>query len=115
MNCQRTLPWVRGVLEHYGREGLTVVGVHTPEFAYERQRKRVEEALRREKIEYPQYLDNDHSYWRALGTEAWPTLYLVDRCGFIRRETIGEVHAHELSGKRLESAIETLLAENSGC
>ncbi|HWX25603.1 MAG TPA: hypothetical protein VN083_11195 [Vicinamibacteria bacterium] len=70
--------------------------------------------MKRESLHYTQYLDNDHAYWRALGTEAWPTLYLVDRCGLIRGKGVGEVHEGDPSGQRWAKAIEALLAETPG-
>jgi hypothetical protein len=74
----------------------------------------VEEAVRREGLTYPQFLDRDLEYWRALGNQAWPTIYLVGRCGRARAKQVGEVHAGEESGRRLEAKIEALLAEAPG-
>ena len=108
----RTIPWVRGALERYGGRGLTAVGIHTPEFDYERDARAVGEHVRRHDLAFPHLLDNDAAYWRALGNEYWPTLYLVDRCGRLRTSAIGEVHSGEESGRRLEAAIEALLAED---
>jgi len=71
-------------------------------------------AARRHGLSFPQYLDDDRAYWRALGNEYWPTLYLVDRCGRLRTRQIGEVHSGEASGRGLEAQIEALLAQE-GC
>jgi thiol-disulfide isomerase/thioredoxin len=111
VNCLRTLPWIRTVRERYARQGLVVVGVHTPEFDHERSREAVEAAVRTHNLDFPHFLDNDHAYWNALGNHYWPTTYLVDRCGRIRTRHIGEVHAAERSGRALEAEIESLLAE----
>jgi hypothetical protein len=62
-------------------------------------------------LTFPQLLDNDYAYWNALENEYWPAIYLVDRCGRIRERAIGEVHADDASGRRLETRIEALLAE----
>jgi hypothetical protein len=103
------------VAQRYGERGLSVVGVHTPEFPSERSRSSVEAAVRRWGLEFPHLLDNDHAYWNALDNEYWPSIYLVDRCGRIRAQAIGEVHAGERSGTKLEAQIETLLAESPAC
>lgn len=90
---------------------MAVVGIHTPEFAYEKRREAVEAEVKSHGLDYPHLLDNDSAYWNALGNEAWPTVYVVDRCGHIRAKHIGEVHSGEESGRRLEAKIEALLAE----
>jgi thiol-disulfide isomerase/thioredoxin len=113
VNCLRTLPWIRTVRERYARQGLVVVGVHTPEFDHERPRDAVEAAVRSRGLDFAHFLDNDYAYWRALGNHYWPTTYLVDRCGRIRARHIGEVHAEQRSGRALEAKIESLLAEAS--
>ena len=69
--------------------------------------------MRRHRLEYPQLLDRDMTYWRALENEYWPTTYLVDRCGRIRERHIGEVHEGGASGRDLEAKIEALLAESA--
>jgi hypothetical protein len=89
-----------------------VVGIHTPEFDAERVRSNVEAAVRRHGLGFPHLLDNDYAYWNALGNEYWPSIYLVDRCGRIRRRAIGEVHADAQSGRSLEAEIEALLRES---
>jgi hypothetical protein len=90
------------------------VGIHTPEFEHEHRREAVIEHSRKHGLHFPQLLDNDFSYWTALGNQYWPTLYLVDRCGLIRDRAIGEVHVGEASGRRLEARIQGLLAEAAG-
>ena len=88
------------------------MGIHTPEFDYERDAGAVGEHVRRHHLAFPHLLDTDGAYWHALGNEYWPTLYLVDRCGLLRTKAIGEVHSEEESGRRMEAAIEGLLAED---
>ena len=100
----------------YRERGLSVVGIHTPEFDFERERANVEAAVRKEHLDFPHLLDNDYAYWNALGNQYWPALYVVDRCGRIRAQAVGEVHAKEESGRRLEAQIEALLSESpDGC
>jgi hypothetical protein len=90
-----------------------VLGIHSPEFAHERDRDSVEAEVKRHRLAYPQFLDTELAYWNALGNEYWPTTYLVDRCGRIRERHIGEVHEGESGSRRLEASIETLLAETA--
>jgi len=93
---------------------LAVVGIHTPEFDHERQPAAVRRAVERHRLDYPNRLENDYAYWNALGNEYWPTTYLVDRCGRIRVQRIGEVHENDESGRQLQARIEELLAEPAG-
>jgi hypothetical protein len=92
-----------------------VVGIHSPEFPFERKRDSVAEQVREHGLAFPHLLDNDLAYWNALHNEYWPTLYLLDRCGRVRHKTIGEVHGDAESGQRLDTRIEALLAEKSDC
>jgi hypothetical protein len=115
VNCTRTAPWVREVTTRYASRGLAGLGVHTPEFEHERRPAAVAAHVKELGLGFPQLLDPDYSYWRALGNEYWPTVYLVDRCGRIRDRQIGEVHAGPPSGARLEKEIEALLAEAVPC
>jgi thiol-disulfide isomerase/thioredoxin len=109
INCRRTLPWLKSVHEKYASAGLTIVGVHTPEFAHERDVGNIREAIRREGIQYAVMVDNDYSYWNAFGNRYWPAIYLVDRNGRIAATTIGEVHHGTARGDELESRIKNLL------
>jgi thiol-disulfide isomerase/thioredoxin len=108
VNCQRTLPFLRRMHDQY-QPDLTVVGVHTPEFAFERSVQNVEHAVGQHGLEYPVGLDNDFVAWNAYGNRYWPTTYLIDRAGQIRYMRIGEGNYG-----RTETAIRTLLAEAAG-
>ena len=108
VNCQRTLPFLRRMHDQY-QPDLTVVGVHTPEFPFERSVQNVEHAVREHGLEYPVGLDNDFVAWTAYGNRYWPTTYLIDRAGQIRYMRIGEGDYG-----RTEAAIRTLLAEAVG-
>ena len=106
INCLRTLPHVKGWYERYRNAGLVIVGVHTPEFAFERDHGNVREEVERLGIEYPVALDNEYGTWNAWLNRYWPAKYFVDRRGHIRFAHFGE-GAYEES----EKVIRTLLAE----
>ncbi len=108
INCQRTLPYVRDWHAKYRDSGLVVIGVHTPEFAYEKNTDNVRRAVEKFGIGYPVALDNDFANWRAYGNEYWPAFYFIDAQGRIRRRHFGEGE-YELN----ETAIRQLLAEAS--
>ena len=107
-NCQRTIPFLRRMHDQY-QPDFTVVGVHSPEFTFERSVQNVEHAVREHRLEYPVGLDNDFVAWNAYGNRYWPTMYLIDRAGQIRYMHIGEGDYG-----RTETAIRTLLAEAVG-
>jgi len=106
INCLRTLPYVRAWAEKYKDAGLVVVGVHTPEFAFEKQPANVRRAVKDLGIGFPVAVDSDYAIWRAFGNQYWPAFYLVDAQGRIRHHQFGE-------GKyaQSEQAIQQLLAE----
>jgi thiol-disulfide isomerase/thioredoxin len=108
VNCQRTLAFLGRMHGQY-QPDLTVVGVHSPEFAFERSPQNVERAVREHGLEYPVGLDNDFTAWDAYGNRYWPTMYLIDRAGQIRYTHIGEG-----DHGRTETAIRMLLAESVG-
>jgi thiol-disulfide isomerase/thioredoxin len=105
VNCQRSLPFLRQMHRRY-RPELTVVGVHTPEYAFEASVHNVERAVREQGLEYPVGVDNNFAAWTAYGNRYWPTMYLIDRAGRIRNTQIGEGNYG-----RSEGAIRALLAE----
>ncbi|MEA5451270.1 thioredoxin family protein [Leptolyngbya sp. CCNP1308] len=90
INCQRTLPSLVGWHRRYADRGLKIIGVHTPEFAYERDVNNIRRALSQHDITYPVPLDNDFQTWRAYSNRYWPHLFLADRDGFLRYDHIGE-------------------------
>ena len=90
INCLRTLPHVNRWAARHREAGLVVIGVHSPEFAFERSPKRVETAIRRFGVRHPVALDNDHATWRAWANQYWPAHYLIDRAGQIRYRHFGE-------------------------
>jgi cytochrome c biogenesis protein CcdA/thiol-disulfide isomerase/thioredoxin len=108
INCLRTLPYLERWAETYRTAGLVVVGVHTPEFAFERVPSNVERAVRSLDVAYPVALDNDYGTWEAWGNQYWPAKYFVDRQGHVRFAHFGEGE-YEQS----ENVIRTLLAEKA--
>ena len=97
---------MRGWYDHYRRDGLVVVGVHTPEFSFERDAGNVERAIRANRLGYPVVQDNDYATWSAWGNDAWPADYLIDARGRVR-----EAHAGEGDYAETEAAIRSLLRE----
>lgn len=90
VNCVTTVPHLRRWSEKFGTQGLTVVGVHTPEFAFEREPRAVEQAVRRLGIKYPVALDTHYKTWSAWRNSYWPALYLLDRQGRIIFRHVGD-------------------------
>jgi cytochrome c biogenesis protein CcdA/thiol-disulfide isomerase/thioredoxin len=106
VNCIRTLPYVKAWHEAYAADGLVIVGVHSPEFAFERVPANVRRASRELGVEYPVALDNGFQTWGAWRNQYWPAKYLVDRRGHIRYAHFGEGEYEET-----ERAIRALLGE----
>jgi thiol-disulfide isomerase/thioredoxin len=90
INWLRTLPYVRAWAEKYEGRGLTIVGVHTPEFPFEKDVDNVRRALKEMRVAYPVAVDNDYAVWRAFNNQYWPALYLMDAQGRIRHHHFGE-------------------------
>lgn len=106
INWLRTLPYVRAWAEKYKGQGLAVVGVHTPEFPFEKDLDNVRRAVKEMRVVYPVAVDNDYGVWRAFENRYWPALYFVDARGRIRHRHFGEGQ-YEQS----ERVIQRLLAE----
>jgi cytochrome c biogenesis protein CcdA/thiol-disulfide isomerase/thioredoxin len=107
INCLRTLPHVKAWYQTYRKDGLVVLGVHTPEFAFEHVPSNVRGAVHRLGVTYPVALDNDYSTWNAFHNQYWPAKYLIDRRGHIRF-----VHFGEGEYDTTEARIRTLLGES---
>jgi cytochrome c biogenesis protein CcdA/thiol-disulfide isomerase/thioredoxin len=90
INCLRTLPHLKAWDKTYRRAGLMIVGVHAPEFAFERVPSNVRSAVKRLGLRYPVALDNDFQTWRAYNNDYWPAKYLIDKTGHVRYTHFGE-------------------------
>ncbi|MBX4996403.1 cytochrome c biogenesis protein DipZ [Rhizobium lentis] len=106
INCIRTIPYVRAWAEKYADQGLVVIGVHAPEFAFEKKIDNVKKAVGDFQIGYPVAIDNDYKIWRAFENSYWPAAYLIDAKGQIRYHHFGEGNYG-----RTEKAIQDLLRE----
>jgi cytochrome c biogenesis protein CcdA/thiol-disulfide isomerase/thioredoxin len=107
INCIRTTPYLTKWYDTYKDQGFVIVGVHAPEFSFEKKRENVENAVKDKGIKYPVALDNNFTTWNAYQNTAWPGEYLIDKDGYIRRIHLGEGKYEET-----ESAIRSLLKEN---
>ena len=90
INCQRTLPYLNDWYKKYADQGLVIIGIHTPEFEFEKDYNNVAKAVEKYGIKYPVVLDNDYSTWRSYENRYWPRKYLIDIDGFIVYDHIGE-------------------------
>jgi len=106
INCLRTLPYLKAWNEKYRDQGLVIIGVHAPEFAFEKDRHNVEQAIRDLGITYPVVMDNQFAIWNAYQNQYWPAHYLIDAQGRIRDQHFGEGAYQET-----EQMIQTLLKE----
>jgi cytochrome c biogenesis protein CcdA/thiol-disulfide isomerase/thioredoxin len=106
INCIRTLPALKAWDRRYRRDGLTIVGVHAPEFPFERDAENVRAAIQRNDLRYPVAQDNDFATWSAYGNQYWPAKYLIDARGRVRY-----LHFGEGAYEETERAIRELLAE----
>jgi thiol-disulfide isomerase/thioredoxin len=106
INWLRTLPFVRAWSEKYRDKGLVVIGVHAPEFSFEKNVNNVRWAAKEMRVDYPIAVDSDHAIWRAFKNQYWPALYFIDAQGRARHHHFGE-GAYEQS----EMIIQRLLAE----
>src|SRR3989344_3502091 len=90
INCQRTQPYLNAWYEKYRAAGLEIIGVHTPEFEFEKNYENVKRAVEKAGIKYPVVQDNDYATWQAYGNRYWPRKYLIDIDGYIVYDHIGE-------------------------
>ena len=105
-NCQNAQPHINALYEKYKDDGVQVIGVHSPEFGFERDISNVRQAVRQANIEYPVVLDNNYTIWNAYGQRFWPAWYLIDADSFVRYKHFGEGAYGETDKK-----IQELLAE----
>lgn len=112
INCQRTTPYLNAWYEKYKAVGLEIVGVHTPEFQFEKKYENVARAVEQFQIRYPVVLDNDYATWSAYSNRYWPHKYLIDIDGFIVYDHIGEGGYEETEEKIQELLKERIIALN---
>ena len=105
INCVRTLPYITAWNEKYADDGLLVIGIHSPEFEFEKDPHNVEMAVDKNGITYPVVLDNDMKTWKAFENRYWPRKYIADHEGFIRYDHIGE-GAYEQTEKVIQQLLE---------
>jgi thiol-disulfide isomerase/thioredoxin len=108
INCIRTIPYLNAWHEKYADDGLVIVGVHTPEFEFEKDYNNVKAAVEKFEIKYPVAQDNDKGTWKAYENRYWPRKYLIDNEGYIRYDHIGEGRYAET-----EKVIQSLLSERA--
>jgi thiol-disulfide isomerase/thioredoxin len=108
INCQRTIPYLKEWYDKYHDQGLEIIGIHTPEFAFEKVQTNVQEAVKSFGIMWPVVLDNEYGTWNAFGNQFWPRKYLIDSDGFIVYD-----HAGEGNYDVTEKAIQKALAERA--
>jgi thiol-disulfide isomerase/thioredoxin len=106
INWLRTLPYVRAWAEKYKDQGLVVIGVHAPEFEFEKNKNNVRRAVKDLRVDYPVAVDNEHVIWRAFRNQYWPALYFIDAQGRVRHHQFGEGNYEQA-----EMIIQQLLAE----
>ena len=117
VNCVRTFPYLKAWDARYRSQGLTIVGVHTPEFPFERDAGNVAAAIKREGLRYPVVQDNDYGTWDAYGNQYWPAHYFVDARGRVRYAHFGEGdydHSEQVIRALLQEAGRRVAAARSG-
>lgn len=104
INCQRTTPYLNSWYEKYDDKGLEIIGIHTPEFDFEKDQANVEQAVKSLGIQFPVVMDNDYSTWTAYRNRYWPRKYLIDIDGFVVYDHIGE-GAYEETEKKIQELL----------
>jgi cytochrome c biogenesis protein CcdA/thiol-disulfide isomerase/thioredoxin len=105
INCQHTLPYVKDWAKKYEKEGLVVIGVHTPEYGFERIIDNVKDQVKKLGITYPVAIDNNYTIWRAFDNQYWPAHYLIDAKGQVRYTHFGE-GSYETQEKMIQQLLE---------
>ncbi len=108
INCQRTLPYIKAWYDKYSSQGLEIVSIHTPEFAFEKDQSNVQNAVTNFGIKYPVVMDNNYGTWNAFSNQAWPHKYLIDIDGYVVYD-----HAGEGNYDVTEAAIQKALTERA--
>lgn len=111
-NCKNALPWINGLQAKLDNNpNLKIIGVHTPEFDYEKVKDNVRAQTAKFDIEFPIMIDNDFVYWKELRNRWWPAFYIADKQGKLRGAYVGEVHSDTPKSNEIEQLIASLLVE----
>ena len=110
VNCTRSIPWLKHLQKKYADKDFEIIGIHSPEFPWEKIKFTVESKVESLGVTFPVMLDNDMSYWNALENRYWPSFYLMNKTGGIIGGSPGEMHIGESLPNRIEAAIDKLLA-----
>ena len=112
MNCMNNFPWYRGWHDKYSAKGLKVIGIHTPETEGEAKLDALRAKVKENVMQYPVAADNDRKTWDAWTNTLWPSVYLIDKQGYVRYWWYGELNSKGAEGdKIMRQQIEELLAE----
>lgn len=110
-NCYRSFPWLRTLESQLENREFMVIGIHTPEFEHERNRNRLVEKVRIYELSHPIMIDNDFSFWNAVGSRYWPSFFILDKKGVIRASYFGQIDQHSAQAEKIERMVEELLSE----
>ena len=114
MNCHRNFPWYREWYDTFTNRGLTIIGVHTPETSAEQDLKNLRQNAVEARLKFPILTDNHKKNWNAWGNSMWPSVYLIDKQGYIRYWWYGELNWNGAGGQKIMAQrIQELLAEES--
>ena len=113
INCKHTLPYVKDWAKKYEKDGLVVIGVHTPEYGFERIIDNVRDKVKEYGITYPVAIDNNYAIWRSFGNQYWPAHYLIDAAGQVRYTHFGE-GSYETQEKMIQQLLEETKADARG-
>ena len=108
-NSYRSLPWVVSVQKKF--PNLQIIGIHSPEFDYEKNRNQLRSTIKKYEVTFPQVLDDNHDYWERLNNHYWPAFYVVDKQGKIRGRFAGETHENDAQAREIESLIAKLYGQ----
>ena len=111
-NCYLSFPWLKSVEKRFAKQGLAVIGVHNPEFEHEKIRANVVQKVKEFDLGHPVMIDNDYSYWKAMGNHYWPAFYLIDKQGRIRYAEYGQADIGDPRATEMQARIASLLSES---
>jgi thiol-disulfide isomerase/thioredoxin len=110
-NCRNVEPYIKGWHQKYADKGFVVIGVHSPEFSYERSVENVQNYIREHSIKYPVVIDNDFKTWNRYNNRYWPAMYLIDKRGIMRYLRVGE-GGYQQTEKQILALLEEPMARH---